>query len=189
MAHPNSSTIDVANTLRQRNKPQISPILDQDTARNVKTCAFSVGRKWKPFGFFLSAVKLVIRVCQQQAAKQELKKLSQNISSVRFEVQKDTDTRLERLFNELLPSGFGWDAILSIWNFIRSLLFFCFFSVFPNNFRHPCTTMPWTIWPALVVLWGVCWMFYEPSAGNGDEFADLIVENNTLSPYPGECCP
>ncbi|RSL54707.1 hypothetical protein CEP54_009747 [Fusarium duplospermum] len=24
--------------------------------------------------------------------------------------------------------------------------------------------MPWTIWPALVVLWGVCWMFY-PSPG------------------------
>ncbi|KAF2104949.1 hypothetical protein NA57DRAFT_51739 [Rhizodiscina lignyota] len=22
--------------------------------------------------------------------------------------------------------------------------------------------MPWTIWPALVVLWGVCWMFYNP---------------------------
>ncbi|KAK5051492.1 hypothetical protein LTR84_003144 [Exophiala bonariae] len=21
--------------------------------------------------------------------------------------------------------------------------------------------MPWTIWPALVVLWGVCWMFYD----------------------------
>lgn len=24
-----------------------------------------------------------------------------------------------------------------------------------------CLTMPWTIWPALVVLWGVCWMFYS----------------------------
>ncbi|KAK0660110.1 hypothetical protein QBC41DRAFT_43713 [Cercophora samala] len=28
--------------------------------------------------------------------------------------------------------------------------------------RHLCTTMPWTIWPALVVLWGVCWMFIYP---------------------------
>jgi hypothetical protein len=151
---------------------------------------------------------------QPQAAKQEFRKLSQNISSVRFEVQKYIDTGFQRLFDELLPSGFSWDAILSIWDIIRSLLlaaqellngvqkrlklwdtllylmlFFCFFSVFPNNFRHSCTTMPWTIWPALVVLWGACWMFYEPSAGNGDEFADLIVENNTLSPYPGECCP
>jgi hypothetical protein len=33
------------------------------------------------------------------------------------------------------------------------------FSKFPNSMRPPCTTMPWTIWPALVVLWGVCWMF------------------------------
>ncbi|KAM0355082.1 hypothetical protein ACHAPU_000939 [Fusarium lateritium] len=30
---------------------------------------------------------------------------------------------------------------------------------FPNNIRHICTTMPWTIAPALLVLWGVCWMF------------------------------
>ncbi|KAH6611670.1 hypothetical protein B0J18DRAFT_84484 [Chaetomium sp. MPI-SDFR-AT-0129] len=28
-----------------------------------------------------------------------------------------------------------------------------------GGIRHPCTTMPWTLWPALVVLWGVCWMF------------------------------
>jgi hypothetical protein len=34
---------------------------------------------------------------------------------------------------------------------------------YPNRLRHACTTMPWTIWPALVVLWGVCWMFYEPN--------------------------
>lgn len=36
---------------------------------------------------------------------------------------------------------------------------------FPNCFRHPCTTMPWTIWPALAVLWGVCWMFYPGYSG------------------------
>ncbi|KAK4187009.1 hypothetical protein QBC35DRAFT_499817 [Podospora australis] len=33
---------------------------------------------------------------------------------------------------------------------------------FPSGVRPNCTTMPWTIWPALVVLWGVCWMFYSP---------------------------
>jgi hypothetical protein len=37
-------------------------------------------------------------------------------------------------------------------------------SVFPNRRRPPCTTMPWNIWPALVVLWGVCWMFYNSSS-------------------------
>jgi hypothetical protein len=43
---------------------------------------------------------------------------------------------------------------------IYVITFFCLFSEFPNGMRHLCTTMPWTIWPALVVLWGVCWMFY-----------------------------
>lgn len=33
---------------------------------------------------------------------------------------------------------------------------------YPGGIRHLCTTMPWTIWPALVVLWGVCWMFVAP---------------------------
>jgi hypothetical protein len=37
------------------------------------------------------------------------------------------------------------------------------FSEFPNSMRPPCTTMPWTIWPALVLLLGVCWMFDNPS--------------------------
>ena len=32
---------------------------------------------------------------------------------------------------------------------------------FHGNRRYLCTTMPWVIWPALVVLWGVCWMFYS----------------------------
>lgn len=35
------------------------------------------------------------------------------------------------------------------------------FGVFPNRQRPKCTTMPWNIWPSLVVLWGVCWMFYD----------------------------
>jgi hypothetical protein len=36
------------------------------------------------------------------------------------------------------------------------------FGRFPNRQRPRCTTMPWSIWPSLVVLWGVCWMFYTP---------------------------
>lgn len=30
--------------------------------------------------------------------------------------------------------------------------------------------MPWTIWPALVVLWGVCWIFYAPWDDNWNNF-------------------
>ena len=41
------------------------------------------------------------------------------------------------------------------------LHFYRLFFEFPSGIRHTCTTMPWTIWPALVVLWGVCWMFIQ----------------------------
>ncbi|KAH8672110.1 hypothetical protein BGZ60DRAFT_27939 [Tricladium varicosporioides] len=36
------------------------------------------------------------------------------------------------------------------------------FGGFPNRRRPKCTTMPWAIWPSLMVLWGVCWMFVVP---------------------------
>jgi hypothetical protein len=44
----------------------------------------------------------------------------------------------------------------------KILLSFCSFSLLPNRHRPPCSTMPWDILPALVVLWGVCWMFDTP---------------------------
>lgn len=44
---------------------------------------------------------------------------------------------------------------------IYAVIFFWLFEEYPNGIRHLCTTMPWTIWPALVVLWGVCWMFHS----------------------------
>ncbi|CZR58755.1 uncharacterized protein PAC_08647 [Phialocephala subalpina] len=43
---------------------------------------------------------------------------------------------------------------------IIQALLLCTFAEFPNRRRPRCTTMPWNIWPALVVLWGVCWMFH-----------------------------
>ena len=46
--------------------------------------------------------------------------------------------------------------------FLQLLLFICRLFEFPNGARPPCRTMPWTIPTALVVLWGVCWMFYGP---------------------------
>lgn len=53
---------------------------------------------------------------------------------------------------------------------------------FPNNRRHVCTTMPWTILPALLVLWGVCWMFI---IGPGDlEPEKFKASIPTFSPAP-----
>ncbi|KAF2869239.1 Alpha/Beta hydrolase protein [Massariosphaeria phaeospora] len=44
--------------------------------------------------------------------------------------------------------------------------------------------MPWNIWPALVVLWGVCWMFYTPptTPRPGEPFAPFQSENFDLLP-------
>lgn len=66
--------------------------------------------------------------------------------------------RFERIHRTFLFLCMLWQTLLG------SLLLFCNFSEFPNKHRPPCTTMPWNIWPALVVLWGVCWMFYEGSS-------------------------
>ncbi len=42
------------------------------------------------------------------------------------------------------------------------------------------TTMPWSIWPALVVLWGVCWMFYTPlNSADKQQFELSLSGTNT----------
>jgi hypothetical protein len=46
---------------------------------------------------------------------------------------------------------------------LEFLLLLCKSSKFPDGDEPACTTMPWNILPALIVLWGVCWMFYGSS--------------------------
>ncbi|KAM5353677.1 hypothetical protein ACJ41O_000327 [Fusarium nematophilum] len=53
---------------------------------------------------------------------------------------------------------------------------------FPDNIRHICTTMPWTISPVLVVLWGVCWMFIIGPRDAGHEKPTATVPTIALSP-------
>ena len=54
------------------------------------------------------------------------------------------------------------------------------FSKFRKRNRPPSSTMPWTIWPSLVVLWGVCWMFYNPlNSAEGEQFERLFLETDT----------
>ncbi|KAI8679318.1 C2H2-type domain-containing protein [Fusarium keratoplasticum] len=45
--------------------------------------------------------------------------------------------------------------------------------------------MPWTIWPALIVLWGVCWMFY-PSPGRAPGAGELETQSHLHQPQPEE---
>lgn len=42
------------------------------------------------------------------------------------------------------------------------------FNEWPNGQRPLSTTWPWNIKPSLLVLWGVCWMFYGLSGNTGD---------------------
>jgi hypothetical protein len=60
------------------------------------------------------------------------------------------------------------------------------FLTFPDSLRHPCTTMPWTIWPALVVLWGVCWMFYGPIYCSWDWSQGRHDSEDLFNPIEGE---
>ncbi|KAK8241915.1 hypothetical protein HDK77DRAFT_511090 [Phyllosticta capitalensis] len=49
----------------------------------------------------------------------------------------------------------------------RAVLARSWFSEFPGSLRPTSTTWPWTIRPALAVLWGVCWMFYAEAQAHG----------------------
>ncbi|ERF73909.1 hypothetical protein EPUS_05921 [Endocarpon pusillum Z07020] len=43
------------------------------------------------------------------------------------------------------------------------------FTEWPSGQRPLSTTWPWNIRPSLVILWGVCWMFYTPEQSNEDK--------------------
>ena len=42
------------------------------------------------------------------------------------------------------------------------------FSEWPNSHRPLSTTWPWNVKPSLLVLWGVCWMFYGQITNHTD---------------------
>lgn len=64
---------------------------------------------------------------------------------------------------------------------LQYLLLFCKFAEFPNRRRPKCTTMPWNIWPSLMVLWGVCWMFY-PGPSRQDDIPVQFLWNDEYLP-------
>lgn len=72
---------------------------------------------------------------------------------------------------------------LLLQNFFQYLLLFGNFVEFPNRRRPKCTTMPWNIWPSLVVLWGVCWMF-EANSNHTDDFLDNLFSVDRYSQLP-----
>jgi hypothetical protein len=99
---------------------------------------------------------------------------------------------LKALFDFLRTLWGLLDTIIELMQTVRVHIilildtFFTGFSEFPNSMRPPCTTMPWTIWPALLVLWGVCWMFYTPLSPADEQQFDLsLLDEWTLFPNAG----
>jgi hypothetical protein len=78
---------------------------------------------------------------------------------------------LPRLLPRLLPEQIIRERLLRLLKhlallllkILRFLLSYIRSAGFMDRRRPKCTTMPWEIWPSLVVLWGVCWMFYPPT--------------------------
>ncbi|KAL8841501.1 MAG: hypothetical protein Q9170_000884 [Blastenia crenularia] len=55
------------------------------------------------------------------------------------------------------------------------------FSEWPSGRRPLNTTWPWNIRPSLVVLWGVCWMFYDNST-RADQALRQQLEDEEVAP-------
>ncbi|KAL8893949.1 MAG: hypothetical protein Q9192_004765 [Flavoplaca navasiana] len=55
------------------------------------------------------------------------------------------------------------------------------FSEWPGGRRPLSTTWPWNIRPSLVVLWGVCWMFYDNSTRSISQSRQQLEEREVAS--------
>lgn len=125
-----------------------------------------------------------------------LKKLQDDLESLfdrlrYFEAKLDLEKQMleekrreDMLYMEHLERLFMYSAAL-VKKLLEAMLACCDITVLPNRHRPPCRTMPWDILPSLVILWGVCWMFYTPP---GTPFLDeswpRIQANNYEVGYP-----
>ncbi|KAL8697123.1 MAG: hypothetical protein Q9201_007300 [Fulgogasparrea decipioides] len=55
------------------------------------------------------------------------------------------------------------------------------FLEWPNGRRPLSTTWPWNVRPSLVVLWGVCWMFYDNSTRSAMEMRQQLQNNQEVA--------
>jgi hypothetical protein len=110
-------------------------------------------------------------------------------------IQERLEEELERERLELERIARLWRSLeylaILLLSTLRFLLSSSKFGGFQNRQRPRCTTMPWTIWPSLVVLWGVCWMFVNTPLTEFDaDYFNSVFENEQLSPFvPGKTLP
>lgn len=103
------------------------------------------------------------------------------------ERQREED---QRLFESYMTHS-EWlfrEAAVRLQLILEFLLLLCKSSGFPDGDRPMCMTMPWNILPALVVLWGVCWMFYNTPQDYVDSsaFQYPSLDENILNPIAGK---
>ena len=79
-----------------------------------------------------------------------------------------------RMINSVLSSLAGLSAIMLL---MTSLTTPKKLNYSGRRRRSPCLSMPWIVWLALMVLWGVCWMFY-PLDGDCSEYSWFTNELN-----------
>jgi hypothetical protein len=94
---------------------------------------------------------------------------------------RELELASERIIRERLLRFLEHLALLLL-KTLRFLLSYIRSAGFMNRRRPKCTTMPWEIWPSLVVLWGVCWRFYPPAFYQNENQRQPPLEDEQL-PY------
>lgn len=56
------------------------------------------------------------------------------------------------------------------------------FLEWPNGCRPLSTTWPWNVRPSLVVLWGVCWMFYDNATKSAEQMRQQLETDRRVGP-------
>jgi hypothetical protein len=116
--------------------------------------------------------------CQQAESELEyLMRLAHELEEE--EERRDEEKQQYEMLIQRMKRLLGFLATLLEW-LLNIFLHFCNFSEFPNKRRPLCTTMPWNIRPALLVLWGVCWMFFDPMSSSHQAEIQSSAEHDPL---------
>ncbi len=94
------------------------------------------------------------------------------------------DALLRRSLNELEEKAIEWQKY---WQQLRKLGSWWFFE-WPSGRRPLSTTWPWNVKPSLMVLWGVCWMFYDEKPKSSIP-ADVFLGNDAFLEYMPQRMP
>ncbi|KAI1852295.1 hypothetical protein JX266_002473 [Neoarthrinium moseri] len=144
---------------------------------------------------FVIKVQEVLELLQKTwtRSRDEFADLYDTWNQDRLQAEKFAET-VEKMIGEWLAWLAEKPLLSIVWTAIlRAFLFLLGEGTRSRRPRHiTCATMPWAIRPSLVVLWGVCWMFYDSSQSASPSFnlegpIDLAGHGNEIyfDPYTG----